>query len=145
MSSSGRSAARRVVLQMLFLVDQNADADPQRIHAQIAREFRDPAVREFALRVFDGVRDHRDDIDQLIRETAANWKLERMVPTDRNVLRMGVYELRYLGTPAAVALDEAIEVAREFGTKQSAAFVNGILDKLIPGGPPLTQESGSAR
>ena len=55
-----------------------------------------------------------------------------MPPTDRNVLRMGLYEMTKMGTPAAVAIDEAIEIAREFGTENSSSFVNGILDKLIP-------------
>jgi N utilization substance protein B len=131
---SGRSAARRLVLQMLFLVDQNADSDENRIRQTITRELPDPAVRDFAFALFDGVLRHRADIDQLITDTASNWKLSRMLPTDRNVLRMGIFEVREFGTPAAVALNEAIEIAREFGTKNSAAFVNGILDKLIPGG-----------
>jgi transcription antitermination protein NusB len=129
---SGRSAARRLVLQMLFLIDQNQESDPERIRASLSRELQDPAVREFAFKLFDGVAANREAIDALIRQTAANWKLERMLPTDRNVLRMGIYELRYFNTPPPVALNEAIEIAREFGTKNSAAFVNGILDKLIP-------------
>lgn len=132
---SGRSAARRLVLQMLFLKDQNSDADSARIHRELTRELKDPAVRDFAIAIFDGVIQHQTEIDELIRNTAANWRLERMLPTDRNVLRMGIFEMRYLQTPAAVALNEAIEIAREFGTGNSAAFVNGILDKLIPEGP----------
>jgi len=130
----GRSSARRAVLQMLFLVDQNEESDENRIRQALTREFRDPAVREFAFQLFDGVLRNRGDIDALIRKTASNWKLERMLPTDRNVLRMGIYEIRYFDTPPAVALNEAIEIAREFGTQNSAAFVNGILDKLIPEG-----------
>ena len=55
-----------------------------------------------------------------------------MAPTDRNVLRMGLYEMTKMGTPAAVVIDESIEIAREFGTENSSSFVNGILDKLIP-------------
>lgn len=60
-----------------------------------------------------------------------------MAPTDRNVLRMGLYEMTRMGTPAAVVIDESIEIAREFGTENSSSFVNGILDKLMPASPAV--------
>ena len=140
---SGRSSARRLVLQMLFLVDQNQESDENRIRQSITRELRDPAVREFAFQLFDGVLKNQEEIDALIRETASNWKLERMLATDRNVLRIGIFEVRCFDTPPAVALNEAIEMAREFGTEHSAAFVNGILDKLIPNGARSDAADGS--
>ena len=129
---SGRSEARRFVLQMLYLVDQNPDADRDRIQLELRKDFTDPTVRSFAWMLFKGVVADRDELDDVIRNTATNWRLERMAPTDRNVLRMGLYEMTKLGTPAAVVIDEAVQIAREFGTENSSAFVNGILDKLIP-------------
>jgi N utilization substance protein B len=128
---SGRSEARRFILQMLFLLDQNPEADTQRIDRQAALEFRDPQLRNFIRRILDGIRLQRTKLDQQIRQTAHNC-LERMAITDRNVLRLGLYEMLHEGTPAPVAINEAVEIAREFGSENSAAFVNGILDRLNP-------------
>ncbi len=129
---SGRSEARRYILQLLFLLDQNPDADRQRIDHNATLEFKDPQVRNFIRRILDGIRTHRSKLDQQIRQTAHNWRLERMAITDRNVLRMGLYEMLHEGTPAPVVINEAVEIAREFGSENSAAFVNGILDRLNP-------------
>jgi N utilization substance protein B len=129
---SGRSEARRFILQMLFLLDQNPEADLQRIDRHAALEFRDPQIRNFIRRILDGIRQQRTKLDQQIRQTAHNWRLERMAITDRNVLRLGLYEMLHEGTPAPVAINEAVEIAREFGSENSAAFVNGILDRLNP-------------
>lgn len=129
---SGRSEARRFILQMLFLLDQNPDADANRIDRQATLEFRDPQLRSFIRRILDGIRQQRAKLDQQIRQTAHNWRLERMAITDRNVIRLGLYEMLHEGTPAAVAINEAVEIAREFGSENSAAFVNGILDRLNP-------------
>lgn len=131
---AGRSEARRFVLQMLYLVDQNPDADKDRIQIELRKEFTDSQLRDFAWMLFKGVLANRDELDEVLRKTAVNWRVERMPPTDRNVLRLGLYEMTKLGTPPAVAIDEAIEMAREFGTENSSSFVNGILDKLIPKG-----------
>lgn len=133
---AGRSEARRFVLQMLYLLDQNPDADRDRIQVALRKEFTDDALRTFAWSLITGVLDHRDELDEVLRKTASNWRLERMATTDRNVLRLGLYEMTKLGTPAAVVIDEAVEIAREFGTENSSGFVNGILDKLIPSEPP---------
>ncbi|MFN5627507.1 MAG: transcription antitermination factor NusB [Planctomyces sp.] len=129
---SGRSEARRFILHMLVLLDQNPEADTQRIDRQAALEFRDPQLRNFIRRILDGIRLQRTKLDQQIRQTAHNWRLERMAITDRNVLRLGLYEMLHEGTPAPVAINEAVEIAREFGSENSAAFVNGILDRLNP-------------
>ncbi len=137
---AGRSEARRFVLQMLYLVDQNPEADFDRVQTELRKEFTDPALREFSWALITGVVAAREELDELIRKTATNWRLERMAPTDRNVLRLGIYEMTKYGTPAAVVIDESIEIAREFGTEHSGSFVNGILDKLIPHAVPLAAE-----
>ena len=137
---AGRSEARRFVLQMLYLVDQNPEADLDRVQTELRKEFTDPALRDFSWALITGVVAAREELDELIRKTATNWRLERMAPTDRNVLRLGIYEMTKYGTPAAVVIDESIEIAREFGTEHSGSFVNGILDKLIPHDVPLATE-----
>jgi N utilization substance protein B len=129
---AGRSEARRFVLQMLYLLDQNPDAERSRITRQLSMEFREVALRAFASELLHGILQHQAALDLKIRNTATNWRLERMAPTDRNVLRMGLFEMLYQGTPPAVVIDEAVTIAKEFGTENSGAFVNGILDKLMP-------------
>ncbi len=126
----GRRDARRITLQMLYLIDQNPDADLRRIRKTFLDELPQEALQEFSWSLFMGVRENVAELDRMIRETASNWRIERMAPTDRNILRMGIYEMRTMGTPAPVVLNEAIDIAREFGTENSASFVNGVLDKL---------------
>ena len=129
---AGRSDARRFALQMLYLLDQNPEADMDRLQVELRRQFLEEPLRQFTWSLISGVVASRDQLDEIICRTATNWRLERMAPTDRNVLRMGLYEMTKMGTPAAVVIDESIEIAREFGTENSSSFVNGILDKLIP-------------
>ena len=95
----------------------------------------------FAQSLIDGVRRNRAEIDVLLAKTADHWSLERMAATDRNVLRLGAYEILYTQTPGAVAINEAVELAKRFGAAQSAQFVNGILDKFIEGhGKQMTSD-----
>jgi transcription antitermination protein NusB len=86
----------------------------------------------FAQGLVTGTIDHREQVDALIREQADNWRLERMPPVDRNVLRLAVFEMLYEpDTPKLVIVDEAIELAKKFGSEQSGRFVNGLLDGLL--------------
>jgi transcription antitermination protein NusB len=86
----------------------------------------------FAQGLVTGTLDHREQVDALIREQADNWRLERMPPVDRNVLRLAVFEMLYeTDTPKLVIVDEAIELAKKFGSEQSGRFVNGLLDGLL--------------
>ena len=86
---------------------------------------------QFARSLVAGVRKYRDELDAAIEQSAENWSLSRMAATDRNVLRLGAYELQHTDTPPRVAIDEAVELAKRFGTSQSGPFVNGILDRLM--------------
>jgi len=85
----------------------------------------------FADELIVGVRQHRDELDEALSKIADNWRLSRMAATDRNVLRLGAYELLHTDTPPPVVINEAIELARRYGTDQSAQFVNGVLDRLL--------------
>lgn len=91
----------------------------------------------FAAGLAAGVEERRQAIDGLLSSTAENWRLHRMTPVDRNVLRIAVYEMQHAAEllPAAIAIDEAIELARRYGTTDSPAFVNGILDKIAKAVP----------
>ncbi len=79
------------------------------------------------------MRRNQSELDLLLSRTADNWSLERMAATDRNVLRLGAYEILYTATPGRVAINEAVELAKRFGTAHSAQFVNGILDRFLAG------------
>ncbi|HZZ26540.1 MAG TPA: transcription antitermination factor NusB [Pirellulales bacterium] len=129
-----RSKAREVALQILYQDDLNAGAKPtDRTDFLRSRLQEDEDLIAFAQSLIDGVRRNRPELDALLVKTAENWSLERMAATDRNVLRLGAYEILYAGTPGAVAINEALELAKRFGAAQSAQFVNGILDKFIEG------------
>lgn len=127
-----RSKAREVALQMLFQVDLNPDVDGRTVAQMMRERLGDSDVREFAWVLFAGVMEWRAQLDQRIQDVATNWKLSRMAATDRNVLRIGAFELLHTATPHRVVIDEALELAKKFGSEQSAQFVNGILDKLVP-------------
>ena len=86
----------------------------------------------FAQTLVNGAMEHREEVDALIRSQADNWRLERMPAVDRNILRLAIYEMLYeKDTPKLVVVDEAIELAKKFGSEQSGRFVNGLLDGLL--------------
>lgn len=127
-----RHLARRTALQWLYQCDAGGDAD-----AGTRDDFLNAAElagepRALAEALIDGTESHRATIDAQLAATAANWTVERMAVVDRNILRLAVFEmLHFDDTPPKVALNEAIELAKAFGSEKSAAFVNGILDKLL--------------
>ncbi len=129
---STRSKARETALQMLYQQDLNPEMDLHTVRDQIAERISNDQLAEFAWHLFIGTREHLSDLDRRIEEIAQNWSLKRMAPTDRNVLRLGTYELLHTSTPPRVIIDESLELAKMFGSSQSSQFVNGILDRLIP-------------
>jgi N utilization substance protein B len=128
-----RHSGREAALQMLFQLEASG-AGPDEVLALFWRSFdadADPEGRPYAEEVVRGVADKRDDLDKIISAASANWRLERMTRVDRNVLRLGAWELVHrLDVPAAVTLDEAVELAKSFGTEDSGAFVNGVLNRI---------------
>ena len=130
--TDSRHRAREAALQMLYQLDLNPDVKGPTVRLMIAEQIPEEDLRTFAWQLFAGVMEWRPILDQRIEGVAENWTLARMSATDRNVLRMGAFELLYTDTPHRVAIDEAIELARKFGTAQSAQFVNGLLDRLVP-------------
>ncbi len=126
-----RSRAREVALQLLFQHDLNKQIDRAVLERFVHDRLREETLVSFCLSLYEGVLAHQQDIDRRLSEAAENWRLARMAAVDRNVLRLGAYELLYLHeTPPNVALDEAITLARRFGSTDSPAFVNGVLDRL---------------
>lgn len=127
-----RRQARELALQLLYQTElTGADpADMQR-HSE-AWQGASQGVRDFADELLRGVITHREEIDDNLSRQTAHWRLERLAAVDRNILRLALYELMYCeGTPAAVVIDEAIEIAKRFGAEESARFVNGVLDGFV--------------
>jgi N utilization substance protein B len=129
---SRRSRAREIVLQVLYEDDLNPDRNPEAGDAFLCnRLLQDAELIDFARSLVAGIRKHKAEIDKLLVERADNWTMERMAVTDRNILRLGAYEMLFGGTPERVAINEAVELAKRYGGKQSPHFVNGVLDRFV--------------
>jgi N utilization substance protein B len=128
-----RHSGREAALQMLFQLEASG-AGAEEVLTLFWRSFdadADPEGRPYAEEVLRGVAGTRDELDKLISAASANWRLERMTRVDRNVLRLGAWELAHRSdVPPAVTLDEAVELAKAFGTEDSGAFVNGVLNRI---------------
>src|SRR6266508_3658360 len=110
-----RRRAREVALQLLFQRDHNADVDRPAVEGFVRDRLHDGELRPFCLGLYDGVAANLAAIDERLAASAENWRLPRMAAVDRNVLRLGAYEVLFgADTPRRVALDEAIELARRF-------------------------------
>ena len=129
-----RSRAREVALQLLFQRDQNSTPAPRAAIEKFARDrlLGDAEMTAYCLGLYDGTLAHQTEIDPKLTEAATNWRLSRMHPADRNVLRMATYELHFdaIPQPLEVVINEAVELARRFGTADSPGFVNGVLDRV---------------
>ena len=130
--SQRKTKARELALQMLYQCDAIAETSEQDIADQLRERLQRADLFQFAWDLYRGVLRERESLDAMIEAKATNWSLKRMATTDRNVLRLGAYELNHVDTPYGVVLDEAIDMAKKFGAGQSASFVNGVLDKLVP-------------
>jgi transcription antitermination protein NusB len=128
-----RSRAREVALQVLFQDDLNPGGNPVVADEFLQARLQTSEILDFARSLVAGVRRNRQELDGMLARTAENWRLERMATTDRNVLRLGAYEILYADTPDRVAINEAVELAKRYGSAQSAQFVNGILDRFLAG------------
>ncbi len=125
-----RRKGREYALQVLYLCDV-ANINPDKsIKFLMAYGDIEKPIADFAERLAQGTMQHIKAIDPLIIKHAKNWEITRMAALDRNVLRLGAYELMFEDTPISVVIDEAVELAKMFSTDESGKFVNGILDKI---------------
>ena len=133
-SSGTRHKARECALQMMFasdLVHGDCDTLTSTYWNELGDNSIDDKTREFANRLVCGALKELDKIDDRIRTRAEHWRIERMAIVDRNVLRLAVFEFLYQDdTPNAVAINEALEIARRFSTYEATQFINGILDAI---------------
>jgi N utilization substance protein B len=126
-----RRSGREAALQMLFQLEASG-VEADRVITLFWRNFEaDPEGREYADVAVSGIADKLEELDAKIRAAATNWRIERMTRVDRNLLRLGTWELAFRpDVPRAVILDEAVELAKTYGTEESSAFVNGVLAKV---------------
>jgi N utilization substance protein B len=127
-----RRRARELALQLLYQFELT-DSPPEEMQAEF-EEWRNASesVREFADRLLRGTLDRLAEIDEELGQQTTHWRLERLAAVDRNILRLAMFELIFEAeTPHAVVIDEAIEIAKKFGTKDSGRFVNGVLDGFV--------------
>ena len=126
-----RRQARELAMQALFCMDMQNNASPQMLEC-FCENFRPSKKSQpFFLKLVSGVLETRDDIDALIERFSQNWKIKRMSCVDRNVMRIAVFEMLHCeDIPPKVSINEAVDIGKKFGTEESGAFINGIMDSI---------------
>ena len=138
-----RTKARERALQALYQIDVAAEGIDEAL-ARFWKSF-EPVEREvmtLAESLVRGVAQHRRIVDEEIERVSSNWRLDRMAKVDRNVLRLATYELLKTDVPVKVAINEAIELGKKYGSESTGAFVNGVLDRIASGLPVERRRSG---
>src|SRR3954451_3202881 len=127
-----RTRGREIALQVLYQSELNPGLSADEIRRFVDRRLLgDRKLCEFTRALIAGIHEHQPRIDALISEVAENWRIDRMAAIDRNILRLGAYEILYCpDVPTKVAINESLELAKRYSTGQSSRFVNGILDRL---------------
>ena len=126
-----RRRARELAFRVIFQCEASGDSRGDTAKAVLNEVTAEPDVREYVLRIVDTYNRNTVAVESAIRDASRRWKLERMAATDRGVLKVASVELMYFGdVPARVVLDEAVDIARKFGSEESGGFVNGILDSV---------------
>lgn len=140
-----RTQAREAALKVLYQLDIRDDQTVDELLASVAEEVTGQDAQDLARDLVEGTRGNLAAIDAEVEAVAHNWDLKRMAAIDRNILRLGTYELLFRADlPAAVSINEAVQLAKKFSTKESGGFVNGILDKVHQRHPAPAAEGGSA-
>jgi transcription antitermination protein NusB len=135
-----RRRSRQRALQILYLWDARRQPVDEAINAYYETLYSEehPERDPFVTSLVRGTVQHVTEVDERISRHAEHWRMERMPAVDRNILRLAVYEMVHGGTPAAVTIDEALELARKFSNEESVQFVNGVLDAIHREAPAAT-------
>ncbi|GAB6281089.1 MAG: transcription antitermination factor NusB [Thermovirga sp.] len=127
-----RRRSREIALQILYSIDMREDISPGLALELYPFESEDDEVRDYADSLVIGVSSHLNEIDSMVRKNIVGWRPERMVIVDRVAIRLALYESVVANmTPVPVAISEAVELAKRFGTEESGRFVNGVLGKIV--------------
>jgi len=129
MPSGSRRRSRILAFQVLFESEQHEEKVTDALERRLEESDLDTSARAFAGDLVNGVAEHRSDIDEVISRYASAFPLEEMAPVDRNVLRLAIYEVLFdnRGAPLRVAINEAVDIAKGYGSESSGRFVNGVL------------------
>lgn len=134
MSAGSRRTGRAYALQLLYARDGDVATDVTGAAVSWADAFElevEPGAQQFARDIVAAATERTAEIDELIASASKNWRIERMSRVDRNILRLGACELiAFKDVPVKVVINEAVELAKRFGTAESSAFVNGVLDRI---------------
>ncbi len=126
-----RRRAREIALQVLYQREFNRRGIDEALSLFWNNFEALKGAMDFSERIIRGVEEHRDELDRIIEKYSSHWKIGRMAHVDRNILRIAIYELLYCNDiPPKVAINEAIDIGKKFGTEDSGSFINGILDKV---------------
>ncbi|QDV23283.1 transcription antitermination factor NusB [Aureliella helgolandensis] len=129
---STRRRAREIVLQLLYEEDLHPEQDPTVADNFLVKRLHgNRKLVLFARDLFTNVVKNRRELDKALSSKASNWSLRRMAAIDRNILRLATYEIRMTETPGRVVINEAVELAKRYGARQSGQFVNGVLDRIL--------------
>lgn len=131
MKLTARRQARELALQILFQTEFAPQISYQTF-LEVFEQSVEPEVTEYAQLLVSGVQRNKEAIDSKLQASSAHWKVERMATIDRNILRIAVYEMKFATDPIKenIAINEAVEIAKKFGTTESGSFVNGLLDQV---------------
>ena len=126
-----RRQARELAMQALFYMDIRKDASEETLEYFCGCFCPSKKSRPFFIKLVNGVLGAKDQIDALVERFSQNWKINRMSCVDRNVMRIAVYEMIYCDDiPPKVSINEAVDIGKKFGTQESGAFINGIMDSI---------------
>ena len=131
-ASSTRRKTRAAALQALFEADAVRHDPAQTLQRRIEEHSLSPSAEEFARQLVDGVLENKTEIDKIISTFAPSWPIDQMAIVDKNILRVAIYEMVLGGeSPPKVAINEAVELAKSFGSEASPKFVNGVLGSVM--------------
>ena len=127
-----RRKSRELAMQALFYMDMNSNGSEEMLVERFCTNFSlSKKARPFFLKLVNGVLQTKFELDSIIEDFSDHWKIGRMACVDRNVIRIAVYELMYCrDIPSKVSINEAVDIGKRFGTEESGAFINGILDSI---------------
>lgn len=125
-----RRPARELALQALFQAEFS-NAAPLSSFIGLYEEAFEADVLEYAQELIEGVRERKTEIDALIQQNSRHWKIERIALVEKNILRIAIFEMKFSGKALkpSIAIDEAVEIAKKYGSTEAGAFVNGVLDQ----------------
>jgi len=122
--------AREAVIQTLYALEQGNEKAIEQFDELLKERKIKNKKAEFAKNLLNGVLNHLDEIDKIIKDHLIDWDFNRLDKVDKQILRLGVYEIKYTDTPFQIAIDEAVKIAKNFSEDKAKSFINGILDRI---------------